>query len=273
MLNEGQMLLICRFLDARLNKLKKLKNMDIDKVAIENSFDSFHDNNKKSLVKEISEKLGLDFQSVNNFFEHPSFQVLLNFYGFSSNTLANCFYAAPTESIIKVVDANLSSLDLSYEDKLIAEEKQLQTIVKTTRTKVSSSQYSVSERLINIPKDTCNNYFNKLYTQNLEALLADKTLGLKREDKIKLAIAKSNEQFWHMFEVYSSNGTFNDTLVSDWTDYMKFFDEKYGQVMVEKDINGTSLWKSEGFTLYDNRALNNGESITLEDQLKLSLAK
>lgn len=43
--------------------------------------------------------------------------------------------------------------------------------------------------------------------------------------------------------------------------------------VVEKDINGTSLWKSEGFILYDNRALNNGESITLEDQLKLSLTK
>ena len=273
MLNEGQMLLICRLLDEKHNELKKLKNMDINYTESQSSFNSFHESNKNSLVREISEQLGLNINDVKTFFEHPNFNVSLNAQCFTKNSLGNCFYAAPSESILKIVPANYSLLDLDYETEELARKNNVQIMVKTTRTKVSGSQYAVTEELVNIPEAYSTKHFNNLYTKNIEEILNDYTLGLTREAKIKLAIARTNEQFWQTLEKYSYIGTFNNTLVNDWTDYMKFFDEKYGQVMVEKDANGNSLWTNEGFTIYDNRALANGESLALEDQLKLSLHK
>lgn len=273
MLNEGNILLICRLLDEKLNELKKLKNMDINHPENNNDINNFQDNNKKSLVGEISTELGLESAKVKDFYEHPNFKVLLNLACFTNNTIGNCFYAAPSESILKMLDANYHLLNYDYETEELAKKCQVQMMIKTTRTKVSSTQYSVTEEIVNIPKDYCTKYFNLLYTKNLEALLNDHTLGLTQEAKIKLAITRTNEQFWDLFGKYSYIDTFNNTIVNKWEDYINFFDKKYGQVMVEKDVNGNSLWKDEGLTIYDNRALVNGEPLALEDQFKLSLQK
>ena len=223
MLSKQEKLTICRFLDQRFSKLKKLpESVKLDE-EIPHEIKKRHNLLDYELAKMCSEKFNMKLNDVIEFFKNPDFNLYQN-NNPEITSLSKCTHIAKKDQ---------STIIIPSEEYI--------KLVLITRTHLTKSKFKIKEESILISKEEYKNESEKLGK-------------LKVPVKLNKKVFTEIELFNRLSKKYEVIVERDSEIPIGWEEYQLEFEIKNKTFISDSEDHE---WIDNGYSIYDNRPRHN----------------